>query len=860
MTAFAELLRHYRARAGLTQEALAERAGLTASGISALERGARRLPYVYTRRQLAEALELSDEERTRFVAPRPPLPPTAGMAPAPLAQPAGTLPAPRTPLVGRARELAALRDLMLSNSVHLVTVTGVGGSGKTRLAVQIAADVRERFPGGVWFVELAAVTDPALVPQIVASILGLPDGPDAPLVDGLPVWLRSLRSQRVLLVLDNCEQVVDACAKLAEQLLSVCPSLTILATSREPLQITGEHRWRLSPLAVPEPDHGASTDELAAYPALQLFLARAQAVSPDFRLTDNNAATVAEVCARLEGIPLALELAAVRVAVLTVEQILARLDDAIRLLTGGSRGAPSRQQTVRGALDWSHDLLTGPEKILFRRLAVFAGGGDLEAIEAIGAGQTPPDGEVLDLLGRLVNKSLVQVEQDGRASRYRLLEPVRQYAVRHLTESGETDFTRARHAAWYLALVERAAPELHGRSQIAWLERLEREQDNLRAALRRAEEFNDSEPGLRLAVALVPFWEGHSHLSEGRRWLSTMLAMTPASCGKTLRMKALIGAGSLAQWQAELEQSESLFSESLTLARALDDQKGIADPLSGLGTVARRQGSYARSVRLLGESLALHQLLQDEPGIAFALLSLGVTLANQDDHAHARTLLEECLRRYRQLGDLRLVAIALTMLALVVGAQGDLRQASALLHEGLTGHVEVGDRAFVVFALTGLAGVAATARQSVQAARLLGAADMLRDSVGAFLAPINRVSLAKTEARIQAQLSERDTAAARETGRAFSLEEVLAEAATVASLDAPSPPAVSSAPGRSHPALTRREAEVARLLEDGRSDREIAQALAISVRTVGIHVQHLLAKLDVRSRWQVTIDGRPPSA
>ncbi|MGH2586940.1 MAG: ATP-binding protein, partial [Dehalococcoidia bacterium] len=469
-------------------------------------------------------------------------------------------------------------------------------------------------------------------------------------------------------------------------------------------------------------------------PAVQLFVERAQAIVPDFRLTPANAEAVAEVCVRLDGIPLALELAAARVRVLTVEQILSRLDDAFRLLTGGSRAAPTRQQTLLATLDWSYDLLTELEQTFFRRIAVFAGSFDLEALEMVCEGV-----EALDLVTRLADKSLLIVETDGQVARYRLLEPVRQYADHHLSADGEREDARARHVACYLALAERAAPELHGPDQVDWMARLRRDQDNLRAALRWADERGDVETVAWLAVALVPFWAVQGTMSEGQRWLEVAVADDhPRPLLPALRVPAFLGAGRLAYWQLDLEQAVARFETGLALARGLGDRRAIADALTGLGTVRGRQMAFDEATRLLRESLSLHNALGDEAGAAWALFHLGMAAGNQDDWRSSVALLEESLERYRALGNVRFVAMTCMNLGAALTGLGKFEQATGLIREGLTGLRAVGERAFMLSGLLTLAWVAVRTEQPARAARLLGAAAALRTTTGAILGPVNR--------------------------------------------------------------------------------------------------------------------------
>jgi predicted ATPase/DNA-binding CsgD family transcriptional regulator/DNA-binding XRE family transcriptional regulator len=674
-------LRAYRERAGLSQEALAERAGLAAAAISALERGVRRRPFLHTVAALAAALGLSAAERAAFAAAaRPPGGPAAA------GDPPSNLPLPPTPLIGREREAAALGDLLGQDGVRLVTLTGVGGAGKTRLALHVAADLHGRggrFPAGVWLVELAPVADPALVPHAVAAALAVRDAPGAALLDGL---VAALRPRALLLVLDNCEHVLAACAALAERLLAGCPGVRILATSREPLQIAGERQRPVPPLAAPDPGRPAAVDDLARYPAVRLFVARAQAVVPGFVLTPENAAAAAQVCARLDGIPLALELAAARVGVLAVAQVAARLDDCLRLLTGGSRAGPTRQQTLRGTLDWSHDLLAEPERVLFRRLAVFAGGFDLEAAEAVCAD------DALEALTHLVHRSLVVADAGAgaggdAAARYRLLEPVRQYARQRLAASGEEAAVHARHRDWCLALAEAAAPALGGREQLAWLARLDAELDNLRQALAWCGE-HDPAAGLRLAGLLAPFWRVRSYYDEGSRWLAALLDRAPG--GGAARAAALLGAAALTLSQWDLAGTRTRLEEALALSRALGDAGLIAAALRGFGNLHIFTGDLASARAVLDEGLARARTAGDRRGLADHLLLLGVVAYDGDELLEARSLLEESLAQARAVGDRALISTALWLAGRAAMRLGDVEAAERRLLEGLDVARELG--------------------------------------------------------------------------------------------------------------------------------------------------------------------------
>ncbi|HLZ68648.1 MAG TPA: LuxR C-terminal-related transcriptional regulator [Dehalococcoidia bacterium] len=849
--AFGELLRRYRERACLTQEALAERAELTASAIIALERGRRRYPYPHTVRRLGEALALSEAELTAFgIATRPARPEQRGetVAPAAAVRPSN-LPAMRTSLIGREQEIASLSRLVVEHPGRLLTLTGIGGGGKTRLALAIAAAVGDAFPDGVWLAELASVAEPSLVPQALAVALDVPDVAGVPLADTL---VKALQDRSLLLVLDNCEHLIDACADLAERLLAACPGLRLLATSREPLQVAGEQVVRVPPLAAPDHDTPVTPAVLTQSPAVQLFVERAQTVEAGFRLTAENAAVV-QICATLNGIPLALELAAARVRVLSAAQIVERLDDSLRLLTGNSRAAPGRQQTLRAALDWSHALLPAAEQTLFRRLAVFAGGLDLEAAEAVGGGSDLPDADVLDLLTQLVDKSLLQLEPDSAPARYRLLEPVRQYALQRLEASGDAEAAEACHAGFYRALAERGAPELRGGDQVAWLARLDRERDNLRAALRWLTAHHDAVSGLRLAGALVRFWEGRGYVSEGRQWLETVLSVPAVGAAPaTLRAGALLGAGALAEWQGDLDAAEPLFEQSLALARATRDPGAIAWARAWLGVVYGSRADFPRAVSHLEESLRRFMALRDRAGTAFALVTLGTGLALKGDAAESRLLLRESLELFHALGDTRYVAIANTMLGYAEMLLGDTAHAAALVAEGLGGLSAVGDRLCLVYGLLDMAAIEYRRKRHSGTARLIGAAEVLREPLGRQLAADSVVQYDRLIAALHRHHSDAEFDAAWAAGRALTPAQAVAEALAGAQSAAPMPAPAAAPPGdRAREPLTPREQRDARLLAQGRSDRQIAAALAISPRTVGVHVQHVLAKLGLRSRWQI---------
>src|SRR5215216_666932 len=521
------------------------------------------------------------------------------------------LPIQLTSFIGREKEIVEVKRELLGD--RFVTLTGPGGTGKTRLALQVGAELLELFPDGVWLVELASLSDSILVPQTVAAVLGIRESAGRPILTLLTDYLRN---KELLLILDNCEHLLSSSAQLVTSLLQACPYLCILATSRESLNIPGEFSFRVPSLSIPEMRHLPSLAELTQYESVQLFIERAEIMQPGFALTDTNAPAITQICQRLDGIPLAIELAVARVKVMPLEQVTARLDNRFRLLTGGSRTALPRHQTLRALIDWSHDLLSKAERTLLRRLSVFAGGWTLEAAEAICAGERLERDEVLDLLTQLVNKSLVISDHESEAeARYRLLETIRQYARERLVEAGGGEKVRDRHLAYYLKFAERTEPELRGPHQIAWLDRLEKEVDNLRAALEWALDVN-VEAGLRMASALLWFWHIRSGKSEGIDWLERALS------------------AAVREWD----------SAPLPPTRALIRGKA----LNAVGSLMVMHGSSERGRELSEESLELHQKLgsSGQQGIAYALWNLAQAAANDEDIERAKTLSEKSLRLF----------------------------------------------------------------------------------------------------------------------------------------------------------------------------------------------------------------------
>jgi predicted ATPase/Flp pilus assembly protein TadD len=608
------------------------------------------------------------------------------------------LPQPLTSFIGRERELKQVKWLL--NTTRLLTLTGVGGCGKTRLALQVATDLLEEHPDGVWLVELAALTDPALVPQKTASALGLTEERGRSPVETLE---DALRNRSLLLLLDNCEHLVGACAELAEALLRACPDVKILATSREALGVEGETLWQVPPLSTPDDGPLPPLKLLRQFEAVALFIERARSSNPEFTLTRGNAQAVVQICRQLDGLPLAIELAAARVKALSVSQIAERLQESFRLLSGGSRTALPRHQTLQGTMDWSFKLLSEAERTLLQRLSVFAGGFTLEAAEAVCTGEGVATDEVLEHLTHLVDKSLVVFEEHGGEVRYRLLEMVRQYAHEALVESGELESVSDKHLEFFLGLAERAEPELIGPNQAEWLERADREHDNLRAALAWSLKSGGEEAGLRLAYVLWQFWDVRGHLSEGRKWLDKVLAKNAGV--SALRAKVLNGAGRLACHQGDYPKAHAFHEESLALYRELEDKRGIASQLNNLGIIASYQADHQAARSLYERSLAIHRQIGNKLGTANTLNNLAGVAEEEGDYPRARALYEESLGLYRELGNKGSIASSLSGLGRLAGTQGDYDAAYEFLEESLKLRRELGDKAGIAYSLSNLATV-----------------------------------------------------------------------------------------------------------------------------------------------------------
>ena len=622
-------------------------------------------------------------------------------------RPSHNLPLELTAFIGRQQEIVQVQELLQEH--RLVTLTGSGGVGKTRLSIQVAEQMLADTPDGVWYVELAPISDPDLVPQIVATTLGLREEPNRPLSDTLAHFLSS---RQLLLVLDNCEHLLGACARLADNLLRKSPRLRIFVSSREPLGIGGEYTFRVPSLTTPDPHQMPALGDFQEYEAVRLFTVRARAALPSFQVNEHNAPAIAQICQRLDGIPLALELAAVRLNMLTTEQLASRLDNAFRLLTGGSRTALPRQQTLRAAIDWSYQLLSDPEQRLLRRLAVFAGGGILEAIESVCAGEGLEAEQILDLLTGLVNKSMVSVERiQHQETRYRLLETVRQYAREKLYDARESQAFHDHHLDYFLAMAEAIEPQLRTSVAIDRLQMLHREVDNLRAALSWAMDENDSpkiEAGLRLACALLNFWHTQSFHSEGVSWLSKGLSALPGDdpALSRLRASAYFASGHLVFPLGRHSESQQWLQESLEIYQNLGDRAGMAMAQSMLGETFAWDGSFEKAKELCEASLAACRTLDDSWLLAWVLCRFGMYSQFHGDYDQAQSLFEESLSIFEKEGDKLHLGEIFIQLGLIAAQQGDHLGSGDYFNKALVVSQEMQSKYSKGSALAGLGEVA----------------------------------------------------------------------------------------------------------------------------------------------------------
>ena len=699
------------------------------------------------------------------------------------------LPAQVNSFVGREGAVEQVKTFL--GTSRLVTLTGPGGVGKSRLALQVTAEVAEQYADGVWLAELAALSDPSLVIQAVASVLGVREVAGAALAQTLAT---QVKPRTLLLVLDNCEHLLEACGRLCDGLLSACPNVRVLATSRERLGITGEQAFPVPSLATPDPTAMPPFENLTQMEAVRLFQDRAAAAQPSFSITPENASAVAQVCWRLDGIPLAIELAAARVPSLTVQQIADRLDDRFHLLTGGSRTALPRQQTLRALVEWSYDLLSDHEKTVFQRLAVFVGGWTLEAAEAVCGGDGIDPRDVLNLLGSLSDKSLIVTEPKEDAVRYRLLETIRQYAQERLQKAEEAEGVRTRHWNWCLKLALEAERQLNGPHQAQWLNRLEAEHDNFRAVLAWSQETGNRLKGLQqltllaelllstllLGAALGQFWQMRGFYSEGRQWLGTILAWgevaEPSAKDQAfylwMRARALFQASTLASHQGDYASAQDLFGEILTVFRQSGDQVSLAASLTGLGNVASDQGNYTSAKVLYDKAMDAYRESKNPTGVAYTLINQGNVALGQGD-PNARGLFEEGLATFRELNDPTGVAISLINLGNLARSEMDLPSARGMFEESLKLYWQLKNQAGIADGVTRLGFVAFGQSQRLRAAKLFGAAEKVRESLGSHLAPNQRETYGKQVSVLREALGEEGFASAWSGGRAMTQEQAV---------------------------------------------------------------------------------------
>jgi non-specific serine/threonine protein kinase len=845
-------LRTRRRALGLTQAQLAEALGVAANTVARWERADTPVGNPELVHLALERLEAASPAGS--VARRRGEPPSVIDRPPPdiRADPQG-FPSHLTSFVGRVREVAEV--IRLLRSARLVTLTGAGGVGKTRLAVRAAEEVTTQFLDGGLFVPLAPITEPLLVTSAIAQLLEVRDIGDRPLLDRVN---DVLRHRQLLLVLDNFEQVLDA-APIVSALLVNCPQLKVLVTSRAVLHISGEHTYAVLPLAVPARDPPPTLDRLTQYEAVRLFLERAQASKPQFAISNETAPSVAEICARLDGLPLAIELAAAQVRVLTPQTILARLSRRLDLLVGGARDEPERHQTLRAAIAWSYDLLTPSQQVVFRRLGVFVGGCELgvaESVLSMSDEDTAPNHagtDILHILIALVEQGLVQAsEQADGETRFTMLETIREYALERLRATGDEATMRRLHRDWCLGLAERAEPELWGPHHLTWADRLDNELDNIWAALEWSkQEPGEAETGLRLASALWRFWDVRGHLTDGRAQIEALIRLVPR--GQPALSRGLYAAGYLAFRKGDISLADHLSEQALQLARELGDEWVVRWILMGLGSTSLFRRDLGQARALLQESLELARSVTDDILVAAVFFWLAELSRMEGDYTEAATIAAEYVAISNALGSPWMRAFALSSLGDTARLQGEHQRATRLQREALTMSLELRDLSAASDIVDALGIIAVAQKDLLRACRLFGSAEAVRSRTGAsaWVRPTYLEYHDRAVADVRQGLDERTFARTWREGQALSFDQAVGYAMS----DGEHVPAVAVGErtrGPAHP-LTAREQEVAVLIARGLTNRQIGERLVISERTAERHVENILDKLGLASRTQIGV-------